>query len=111
MPGPIRTDGTGRNERSERLENCLLMPYRFEMITATATYEEIEDAILHLPIPDRSRLATRILESLEDDGSEISPEWQAELDRRVADIDSGETKLVSSRTVWGRVNDQFGTDL
>ena len=81
------------------------------MITATATYEEIEDAVLHLPIPDRSRLATRILESLEDDGSNISQEWQTELDRRVADIDSGKTKLISSEAVWGQVNARFGTDL
>lgn len=81
------------------------------MITATSTYEEIEDAILHLPIPDRSRLATSILESLEDDGSVISLEWQAELDRRVVDIDSGKTKPVSSEAVWGQVNARFGTDL
>lgn len=43
------------------------MPYLSDMTTDTPTYEEIEDAILHLPITDRSRLATRILESLDDD--------------------------------------------
>lgn len=81
------------------------------MTTATATYEEIEAAILHLSIPERSRLATRILESLEDDGSDISPEWQAELNRRAEDIDGGKTKMVSSETVWNRVNERFGTEL
>lgn len=87
------------------------MSYLTDMSTDTPTYEEIEDAILHLPITDRSRLATRILESLEDDGSDISPEWQAELDRRAADIDSGKTKLILSEAVWKQVNERFGTDL
>lgn len=79
------------------------------MNTAEATYEEIEEAILHLPVTDRSRLATRILESLEDDGSEVSSRWREELERRAGDIDAGKATLLPAQTVWKRINERYGT--
>ncbi len=80
------------------------------MASAVTNYEEIENSVLHLPFPDRSRLATRILESLEADDAAISPERRDELNRRVRDIDEGRTELIPHDEVWKRVNDRFETD-
>jgi len=81
------------------------------MATAVSLYQEIEDTVLHLPQPERSKLAARLLESLdEDDGDEISDEWREELQRRVRDIDEGRTKLIDSDEVWKRVSERFGTE-
>ncbi len=88
------------------------MGYNPDMATATATYVEIEDTTaLQLPFPDRSKLATRLLESLDDDsGDDISPEWRDELRRRVAEMDGGRATLINGEQVWKQVNERFGTD-
>ena len=75
-----------------------------------STYEEIEKSVLHLPLPDRSRLVARLLASLEEEReAEITPAWKEELRRRVEDIDKGRTELISGEEVWERVNRRFGT--
>ena len=55
--------------------------------------ELIED-VLKLPRSDRSYLAAKIIESL-DQEDDISPEWMVELDRRVESWKSGESSSVS----------------
>lgn len=80
------------------------------MATTIPTYEEIENTVLDLPLTDRSRLATRILESLDEDDPEISDEWREELQRRVRDIDEGRAKMIPSEEVWRGINERFGTD-
>lgn len=81
------------------------------MATVVSIYQEPKDAVLHLSRPERSQLATRLLDSLDDDDNfEISPEWREELRRRVHDIDEGLTKPVDKEEVWKLVNEQFGTN-
>jgi hypothetical protein len=63
-----------------------------------ATVTEIMDHVLALSRTDRSYLATKLIESLDDD-SELSPEWIEEIERRVARRQSGETHSVSSSEV------------
>lgn len=79
------------------------------MAAITDSYERLEDIILQLPRMDRSKLATRILESLDEDDTEPSPEWREELQRRVNDIDAGRAKLIPSEEVWEEANLRFGT--
>ena len=67
-------------------------------------YEILEDKVLHLPWEDRSKLASRLLESLDEDDAELSPEWRSELQRRVRDIDEGRTKLIPHDVVIAKVN-------
>jgi len=83
------------------------------MATTLSIYQEIEDTVLRLPQPERSKLATRLLESLDqdDDGGEISDEWRNELRRRVKDIDEGRATLIDSEEVWKRVNERFRTNI
>jgi len=68
-------------------------------MAVTASYAHLEDEVLHLPREERSLLASRLLESLDQDDLEPSPEWREELQRRVYEIDDGTAKLISHAEV------------
>jgi putative addiction module component (TIGR02574 family) len=72
---------------------------------------ELIEEVLHLPRTDRSYIASRLIESLDDDDFKLSPEWAEELDRRVKSIDDGTAKMISSEDLWKEVNQRFGTNL
>lgn len=74
------------------------------LMAVSASYTHLEDEVLHLPLEDRSRLASRLLESLdEDDGFELGTEWSEELQRRVKEIDEGTAKMIPHTEVLARV--------
>ena len=79
------------------------------MASTAELYDQVKDEALHLPREDRSRLASRLLESLDRD-DEISPEWLTEVRRRTKDIDEGRTKLISSGDAWKQINKEFSTN-
>jgi len=60
----------------------------------SATYETVLNDALHLPLEERSRIATRLTESMDDDGFELSPAWEAEIERRIESIKNGTAKLI-----------------
>lgn len=60
-----------------------------------STMTEILSGALELSRSDRSYLASKLIESL-DETEELTPEFKAELDQRVARWKSGEVKGVSS---------------
>ncbi len=76
------------------------------MSESAVAYEKIKDDALHLPLEDRSRLASRLLESL-DDGDEISSEWLDEIRRRVEEIKNGTAKMVSHEEVMSNVRERL----
>lgn len=78
------------------------------MSVTTVSYRRLEDEVLHLPRTDRSQLASRLLESLEEDEHELSPEWREELQRRVASIDAGKAKLIGAEDLWKEIGQRFG---
>jgi putative addiction module component (TIGR02574 family) len=57
----------------------------------SGTAEKILADALRLPESDRADLVDKLVESLDaDDGADtLHPEWEAEIARRVADMDSG----------------------
>jgi putative addiction module component (TIGR02574 family) len=74
------------------------------MSSVASTYDRIAEEALQLPLDERSKLAGKLLESLDDgDDVEISPEWREELQRRVRDIDEGRAKLIPHDEVMQRV--------
>ena len=79
------------------------------MDAANTSYAEIEDAVLHLPLLERSLLAARLIESLEDDIPPVSKEWWEAISHRVRRIDEGQAELIAAPEVWRRVNERFGT--
>lgn len=58
---------------------------------------ELMRAALSLPLPTRAKLATALLESLDesaDDPEVVREEWRAEIARRIEDLRSGKVKPV-----------------
>ncbi|MBP6603524.1 MAG: addiction module protein [Verrucomicrobiales bacterium] len=75
------------------------------MTTDATTVDDLESAILDLPRNERSRIAKRILTSLEDDAeTEISDAWNAEIGRRVGAMNDG-VPGVSDEDASSRVRD------
>ena len=68
-------------------------------------YEQVKDEALQLPLEDRSRLASRLLESLDDD-DDVSPEWLEEIRRRVKEIKNGTAKMVPHAEVMSNVRER-----
>jgi putative addiction module component (TIGR02574 family) len=72
------------------------------MITTDVSYEQVKEIALHLPVEDRSRLASRLLESLDDD-DDVSPEWLEEIRRRVKEMKDGTAKMIPHDEVMSNV--------
>jgi len=70
-----------------------------------ATFESVLRDALGLPMAERSRIASRLLESVEEDPAiEMSPEWHAEINRRISSIRDGTAKLIEHDEVMARVH-------
>ena len=74
-------------------------------------YAHLEGEVLHLPREERSKLASRLLESLEDDDFQPTPEWSDELRRRTTEMDEGRAKTIPAKAVWDGINGRFGSNL
>ena len=70
-----------------------MLNYLPVMAATAQSYEVLEGAALHLTLQERSRLASRLLESL-DDGDDLSDEWLSEVRQRAKSIDDGTAKLI-----------------
>ena len=65
-----------------------------------ATLEKIEREALALPVRQRAQLVDKLWESLGDTTYPLlSPEWEAEIERRCRDIDAGKVKPISGERV------------
>lgn len=73
-------------------------------------YEKAKDYALHLPLGDRSRLASCILESLDEEEFQFSPEWREEIQKRIKAVEEDRSKLIPAEEVWKEVNQRFGTN-
>ncbi len=66
----------------------------------------IEREALHLPVPERAKLAHKLLLSLEDmSESEIEAAWLDEAERRAREIDQGLVRLISAEEVSRKARD------
>jgi hypothetical protein len=77
------------------------------------TTTEIIATVLQLPLAERERIYDALHESLIDDSIDHGPEepadeveaaWGEEIARRIADIDSGLAKTISSEDAWKIIN-------
>jgi putative addiction module component (TIGR02574 family) len=69
-------------------------------------HPEVFDAALALPLDERGELARKLIESLDvpfDDPEDVEAEWNAEIERRLAGIDSGQTVLLAADEVRTRL--------
>ena len=69
----------------------------------TTTLEAVETAALGLSIPERAELIQRLIETVLPPPTPLHPEWEAEIKRRLADLDSGRTQAVPAEHVFAEV--------
>ena len=76
---------------------------RWTKIVVTAAAKGIIEAALKLDPLEREQIANELLESLESspDG-ELSPAWEAEIQRRLRKIEAGEASFVSGDEVFAK---------
>lgn len=71
--------------------------------------DELIATAMQLPLSDRVAIASAMLNSidtapdLESNQDEINAAWDAEIGRRVDDVESGRVKTVPSSEVWKRI--------
>lgn len=66
---------------------------------------QVFDDALALAEDDRAKLAARLVESLDGEiDAEAGDAWATEIERRLANIDSGEAKLLSSDEAVARLH-------
>ena len=70
------------------------------------TAAKLMDDVLSLPRPDRSYLAAKLIESL-DRQDDISPEWMAELDRRVENWKADKSNAVTSEDLHQEIQNRL----
>ncbi|MFZ4596555.1 MAG: addiction module protein [Verrucomicrobiaceae bacterium] len=71
----------------------------------TATYDTVLQDALSLSLEERSRIATRLIESVDDDDIELSPAWQAEIERRIEDMRSGKSRRIPHEEVMAEMRE------
>lgn len=70
------------------------MPVEYEEAVAMETQlERLEHEALKLPPGERAALAQRLLASLDVD-ADIEEAWAAEVERRIADVESGAVQVI-----------------
>ena len=63
------------------------------------TFDTLLDSALGLSLEQRSRMASRLIESVDADDAPLSPAWLEEIDRRMERAKSGEAKRVPHEEV------------
>lgn len=66
-------------------------------------FEVLMDGALRLPAEERSRLASRLIESLDDEADDLSAEWQQEIEQRISAAESGQTPRIPHEEVMAGV--------
>jgi putative addiction module component (TIGR02574 family) len=84
----------------------VVKPTRIAHSRAMATTTELLENVLSLPDSDRSYLASKLLESLDDGG--VSTEWDEEIARRVSTIDDGSARLIPHDEVMASARRAIG---
>lgn len=72
--------------------------------------DRVTDEVLELPVDARIGLVNRILSSLNlPTQPDIDRLWADEAEKRVAEIDQGETNLIPGEVVFERIRLKYGT--
>jgi putative addiction module component (TIGR02574 family) len=70
----------------------------------TATFNSVLECALQLPVGDRSLIASRLIESVDEaDDVEMNPAWRAEIESRMESIRQGTVNLIPHDEVMAGV--------
>jgi len=71
--------------------------------------DELKQKATQLSESERAELALSLIESLDGEADTgIDEAWQAEIDRRVAEIDRGDVELIPGDEVFARLRRKLG---
>ena len=70
---------------------------------STSLVEELSRRAMDLPPDERVKLAEEILATVHGVDDEVDAAWDAEIKRRIAEIDSGTAQLVPAEEVFTRL--------
>lgn len=74
----------------------------------TETAQKLRAELATLDSEDRADLAYFLLQSLDEDvDPNVAAEWDAELDRRITDIESGKLQGISGDEVMAELREMF----
>lgn len=76
------------------------------MSTQTAELISIAES---LPIEMRVEIVERLLESMRPNRQEIDDLWKVEIERRIAQVESGEVQLVPGDVVFSKIAKRYRT--
>jgi putative addiction module component (TIGR02574 family) len=69
----------------------------------TTLVDELSQKALELPAEERVLLAERLLATVHEVDPEVEAAWDVEIQRRLAEIDSGTAKLIPAEEVFAKV--------
>ncbi len=73
-----------------------------------ATFDNVLQDALRLPIEERSRIAARLIESVDtDEDADLSPAWNEEIERRVEAARIGRSQRIPHDAVMGDVREML----
>ena len=70
--------------------------------------EVLAKQLLAWPVADRARLAELLIASLEPSEIDSEAAWAVEIDRRAADLDSGQVRAVAVAEVLAEIDRRLG---
>ena len=73
----------------------------------SVTIEQIQAEAMKLPAEERAELADRLWASLEPQ-AEIDAAWDAEIERRVRQLEAGEVETIPHETVIAELRAKYG---
>lgn len=73
----------------------------------TQTAENLREEVLRLPTEDRAEIAYCLIRSLDEDESEIQTAWEAELERRWREMESGEVVGKPAESVFAELRKKY----
>jgi putative addiction module component (TIGR02574 family) len=69
----------------------------------TTLVDELSQKALELPAEERVLLAERLLATVHEVDPEVETAWDAEIQRRLAEIDRGTARLIPAEEVFSKV--------
>jgi putative addiction module component (TIGR02574 family) len=73
----------------------------------TQTAEKLKEEVLRLPAGDRAELAYCLIRSLDEDDTDIQTAWEAELERRWQEMESGAVAGQAAENVFAELRKKY----
>ena len=84
------------------------MAPRRRLVVVTASAKKILEDALALPEQERVALIDALADSIVGEDDDLSPEWKAQIARRIEAVERGESRLIPGDEVDARIRQTLG---